>query len=36
MLRGSVVEQGEPERLFERPKHEYTVRLIDALPGRGH
>ncbi len=30
---GRVVEQGAPERLFRRPEHEYTRRLLAAVPG---
>ncbi|MCU1513931.1 MAG: transporter ATP-binding protein [Microbacteriaceae bacterium] len=31
---GKVVEHGGTEDVFERPKSDYTVRLIDAIPGR--
>ncbi|KJK16184.1 ABC transporter ATP-binding protein [Burkholderiaceae bacterium 16] len=34
MHRGSVVEQGSPAQIFETPRHAYTRRLIDAMPGR--
>ncbi|RXJ69472.1 microcin ABC transporter ATP-binding protein [Veronia nyctiphanis] len=30
MQHGEVVEEGEPEQIFERPEKEYTKRLIDA------
>lgn len=29
---GQIVEQGETERLFERPAHPYTKRLLEAIP----
>ncbi|MDR1741045.1 MAG: ATP-binding cassette domain-containing protein [Synergistaceae bacterium] len=32
MKNGSVVESGESEEVFERPKHEYTRALLAALP----
>jgi len=31
---GRVVEHGATEDVFERPRSDYTVRLIDAIPGR--
>ena len=31
---GKIVEQGETARIFNNPTHEYTQRLIDALPER--
>ncbi len=31
---GRVVEQGDPDRLFHRPQHPYTQRLVAALPGQ--
>jgi len=31
---GRIVEQGPPARLFSRPQHEVTRRLLDAVPGR--
>jgi len=27
---GAIVEQGEAERLFDAPTHDYTRRLLDA------
>lgn len=34
MKDGRVVELGETEAVFERPKEEYTKRLIEAVPSR--
>jgi ABC-type glutathione transport system ATPase component len=34
MQRGEVVELGTTEQIFERPAHEYTQSLLDAIPGR--
>ncbi|MFJ4291071.1 ABC transporter ATP-binding protein [Cupriavidus sp. NPDC089707] len=34
MHRGSVVEQGSPAEIFESPRHAYTRRLIEAMPGK--
>ncbi len=31
---GRVVERGDPDRLFRAPEHEYTRRLLAAVPGR--
>ena len=33
MQRGEVVEFGTTEQIFERPAHEYTQSLLDAIPG---
>jgi ABC-type dipeptide/oligopeptide/nickel transport system ATPase component len=30
------VEFGTTEQIFERPAHEYTQSLLDAIPGRRH
>jgi peptide/nickel transport system ATP-binding protein len=30
---GRIVEQGPPQRLFQRPEHPYTQRLLTAVPG---
>ncbi|HUK06195.1 MAG TPA: ABC transporter ATP-binding protein [Burkholderiales bacterium] len=35
MQRGRVVEYGEAEEVFLRPRHEYTRALFEAAPGRG-
>ena len=29
---GSIVEQGEPKDIFENPQHEYTRKLVNAVP----
>lgn len=34
MQRGSLVEIAEPSRLFRHPGHEYTARLLSAVPGK--
>ena len=34
MQRGVLVEEGETERIFRNPRHEYTRRLIAAIPTR--
>ena len=34
MQKGLIVEAGETERIFMRPQHAYTRRLIDAIPRR--
>ena len=31
--RGKVVEQAATEEVFSRPRHEYTRRLLEAIPG---
>src|SRR5712691_6543710 len=35
MYAGKIVESAKPEVIFSRPKHPYTVGLLDSLPGRG-
>ncbi len=32
MLRGTIVEQGDSDEIFTRPQHEYTRRLLAAVP----
>jgi peptide/nickel transport system ATP-binding protein len=32
MRSGEVLERGTPEAIFHRPQHEYTRRLLDAIP----
>jgi peptide/nickel transport system ATP-binding protein len=32
MKDGLVVESGDAGTVFERPQHEYTRRLLDAIP----
>lgn len=34
MYRGDIVETGNTEEVFSNPRHEYTGRLIDAIPKR--
>lgn len=34
MYRGDIVEEGDTEEVFNNPQHEYTKRLIDAIPKR--
>lgn len=33
MLKGKIVERGTPTEVFRAPKHEYTRRLVSAIPG---
>jgi peptide/nickel transport system ATP-binding protein len=32
MYRGAVVEQGDSQEVFGNPRHEYTRRLLGAVP----
>ncbi|OBI50561.1 peptide ABC transporter ATP-binding protein [Mycobacterium kyorinense] len=32
MYRGSIVEQGDSDEIFSRPRHDYTRRLLAAVP----
>jgi peptide/nickel transport system ATP-binding protein len=32
MLRGAIVEQGDSDEIFSQPQHEYTRRLLAAVP----
>ena len=32
MHKGSIVEQGDSEQVFDAPQHEYTRRLLSAVP----
>ena len=34
MYRGDIVEEGETEKVFNSPEHEYTKQLIKAIPAR--
>ena len=34
MQRGVIVESGDTEEIFRNPQHEYTKKLIDAIPTR--
>ncbi|QRM56657.1 ABC transporter ATP-binding protein [Sinorhizobium sp. BG8] len=33
MYKGSIVEYGPPSQIFRAPAHEYTQRLVSAIPG---
>ena len=34
MYAGKIVESAKPEVIFSRPKHPYTVGLLNSMPGR--
>lgn len=34
LWKGSVVEQGTPQKLFSAPEHAYTQTLVNAIPGQ--
>ena len=33
LYHGDIVEQGSAERLYARPEHAYTRKLLDSVPG---
>jgi peptide/nickel transport system ATP-binding protein len=33
MYRGQIVEYGPPSQIFRTPGHDYTRRLVSAIPG---
>ncbi|PIE39505.1 MAG: ABC transporter ATP-binding protein [Gammaproteobacteria bacterium] len=35
LYKGEVVEQGDASTLFDSPQHDYTKRLLSAIPGAG-
>src|SRR5262245_895378 len=35
MYAGKIVERAKPEIIFARPRHPYTVGLLNSMPGRG-
>ncbi|RUT35048.1 ABC transporter ATP-binding protein [Arsenicitalea aurantiaca] len=35
MWKGRVVEQGRVDDVFDRPRHDYTRQLLDAIPDKG-
>ena len=32
MRKGEIVESGDAEKVFNSPEHEYTIKLINAIP----
>jgi ABC-type oligopeptide transport system ATPase subunit len=32
MFKGTIVEQGDGDQVFTRPQHDYTRRLLAAVP----
>ncbi|MGI9535477.1 MAG: ABC transporter ATP-binding protein, partial [Desulfocapsaceae bacterium] len=34
LQQGTVMEHGSPDQIFNNPRHNYTLRLIQAIPGR--
>ena len=34
LYEGQIVESGSPQQILDSPRHEYTQRLVDALPKR--
>jgi peptide/nickel transport system ATP-binding protein len=34
MYQGRIVERGNPQQIFDHPRHDYTRRLIAAVPGQ--
>jgi peptide/nickel transport system ATP-binding protein len=32
MYKGKIVEYGEAEQLFNDPQHDYTKKLLEAIP----
>ena len=35
MYAGKIVERAKPDIIFSRPRHPYTVGLLNSMPGRG-
>lgn len=34
LLHGKIVEQGQVDEVFSHPRHPYTMKLLDSVPGR--
>ncbi|HQR01736.1 MAG TPA: ABC transporter ATP-binding protein [Ferruginibacter sp.] len=34
MQQGKIVEQGSADQVYQQPAHEYTRKLLDAIPGK--